>query len=73
MAARFDTAHHAGQRWSVGRLVRVGTLLLMALVFAVPIVTFMLLSLRAEDKVGRIPGGIYSLEGLSLDLSLIHI
>ncbi|MEA2025419.1 MAG: carbohydrate ABC transporter permease [Chloroflexota bacterium] len=67
MTAKFDTAHHAGQRWSVGRLVRVGTLGLMALVFAVPIVTFMLMSMREEDKFGNIPGGIYSLEGLSLD------
>jgi multiple sugar transport system permease protein len=67
MTARFDTAHHAGEHWSVGRLVRVGTLLLMALVFAVPIATFMILSLRQEDEIGKIPGGIYSLEGLSLD------
>jgi multiple sugar transport system permease protein len=67
MTAGFDTARHAGQHWSVGRLVRVGTLLLMALVFAVPIATFMILSLRQEDAIGRIPGGIYSLEGLSLD------
>ena len=64
---RFDTAHHAGQHWSVGRLVRVGTLLLMAAVFAVPSMTFMILSLRQEDEIGNIPGGIYSLEGLSLD------
>ncbi len=62
-----DTARHAGQQWTVGRLVRVGSLGLMALVFAVPIVTFMLLSLREEDEIGHIPGGIYSLEGLSLD------
>ena len=67
MTARFDTAHHAGEHWSVGRLVREGTLLLMALVFAVPIATFMILSLRQEDEIGKIPGGIYSLEGLSLD------
>ena len=64
---RFDTAHHAGQRWSVGRLVRVGSLALVALVFAVPIVTFMMLSLREEDEIGNSPGGIYSLDGLSLD------
>ena len=67
MTSRFDTAHHAGEHLSVGRLVRVGTLLLMALVFAVPIATFMILSLRQEDEIGKIPGGIYSLEGLSLD------
>ena len=67
MASRLDSSHHAGQGWSVGRLVRLGTLSLVALVFAVPIVTFMLLSLREEDEVGNIPGGIYSLEGLSLD------
>lgn len=63
----YDTAHYAGQRWTVERLVRVGSLSLMALVFAVPIVTFMLLSLRKEDGIGHIPGGIYSLEGMSLD------
>ena len=67
MAAKSDTAHHAGQHWSVGRLVRVGTLALVAVVFAVPIVTFMLMSMRQEDEFGNIPGGIYSLEGLSLD------
>jgi multiple sugar transport system permease protein len=67
MASRFDSAHHAGQHWSVGRLVRVGTLGLVAVVFAVPIVTFMLMSMRQEDEFGNIPGGIYSLEGLSLD------
>ena len=61
MASRLDSSHHAGQGWSVGRLVRLGTLSLVALVFAVPIVTFMLLSLREEDEVGNIPGGIYSL------------
>lgn len=60
-------ARHAGQRWSISRLVRVGTLGLMALVFAVPIITFMALSLRQEDDIGNIPEGIYSLQGLSLD------
>lgn len=62
-----DFARHAGQRWTVGRLVRVGSLSLVAIVFAVPIMTFMLLSLRQEDDLGQIPGGIYSLSGLSLD------
>ena len=54
MSATHD-ARHAGDRWSVSRLVRVGTLGLMALVFAVPIVTFMVLSLRQEDEIGNIP------------------
>jgi multiple sugar transport system permease protein len=67
MTASSHPARHAGQRWSVGRLLRVGTLGLVAIVFAVPIVTFMVLSLRAENGTGLVPGGIYSLEGLSID------
>jgi multiple sugar transport system permease protein len=73
MASKTDTARHAGEGWSVGRLVRVGTLSLVALVFAVPIVTFMVLSLRKENEFGKIPGGIYSLEGLSLDNLLTNL
>ena len=64
---RPQAAHHAGDRWSVGRLVRIGTLALMAAAFAVPIITFMVLSLREEDEFGNLPHGIYSLEGLSLE------
>ncbi len=66
----YDTARHAGQRWSVGRLTRLGSMGLVAVVFAVPIVTFMLMSFREEDGIGKVPGGIYSITGLSLDNAL---
>ena len=59
--------HHAGQHWSFGRLFRLGTLGLMVAVFAIPIMTFMFMSLREEDGIGQVPGGIYSISGLSLD------
>jgi multiple sugar transport system permease protein len=64
--ARLGTARHAGDRWSMGRLMRLGTLGLVAALFAIPIVTFMLMSMRQENEIGMVPGGIYSLEGLSL-------
>ncbi len=67
MSTDNDSARHAGQAWTSGRLVRVGTLALMALVFAVPIVTFMLLSFRQEADNGRVVESVYSLSGLSLD------
>ncbi len=44
-----------------------GTLGLVAAVFAIPIVTFMLMSLRFEGPTGQVPYGIYSLQGLSLE------
>jgi multiple sugar transport system permease protein len=67
MSSNHDSARHAGQAWTSGRLIRVGTLALMALVFAVPIVTFMLLSFRQEADNGRVVESVYSLSGLSLD------
>jgi len=67
MTTTRDTAHHAGNRWSAGRMIRLGTLGLVAAVFAIPIVTFMLMSLRFEGPTGQVPYGIYSLQGLSLE------
>jgi len=67
MAMKPDTARHAGNRWSAGRMIRLGTLGLVAAVFAIPIVTFMLMSLRFEGPTGQVPYGIYSLQGLSLE------
>ncbi len=67
MSSSPRATRHAGQRWTMGRFFRLGTLGLVAAVFAIPIVTFMLMSLREENETGKVPGGIYSLEGLSLD------
>jgi multiple sugar transport system permease protein len=67
MTSKHDTARHAGGDWNTGRLVRVGSMGLVAIIFAVPIVTFMLMSLREENEIGKVPGGIYSITGLSLD------
>lgn len=59
--------HAAAGSWTTGRLLRVGTLSLVAVVFAVPIVTFILMSFRQEDAIGNVPGGIYAVTGLSLE------
>jgi multiple sugar transport system permease protein len=61
------TRHAAAGNWTTGRLLRVGTLGLVAVVFAVPIVTFILMSFRQEDAIGNVPGGIYAITGLSFD------
>jgi multiple sugar transport system permease protein len=59
--------HAAAGSWTTGRLLRVGTLGLVAVVFAVPIVTFILMSFRQEDAIGNVPGGIYAVTGLSFE------
>lgn len=59
--------HHAGSRWTLGRLGRVGALSSVALIFGVPIATFILMGFRQQDGIGQVPGGIFSLEGLSLE------
>lgn len=59
--------HAAAGSWTTGRLLRVGTLSLVAVVFAVPIVTFILMSFRQEDAIGNVPGGIYAVTGLSFE------
>ena len=58
---------YAGSRWTISRVGRVGTLSAVALLFGIPIATFILMGFRQQDPVGQVPGGIFSLSGLSLD------
>ena len=65
--SRTTAGRHAGSRWTPNRAGRVGTLSFAALIFAIPIATFILMGFRREDGVGQVPGGIFSLGGLSLE------
>ncbi len=59
--------HAASSRWTPSRAGRVGTLTTVAIIFAVPIVTFILMGFREENAVGKVPGGIFSIAGLSIE------
>jgi multiple sugar transport system permease protein len=67
------TRRHAGTRWTPNRAGRVGTLTFVALIFAIPIATFMLMGFREEDGIGRVPGGIFSIQGLSIDNAMRNL
>jgi multiple sugar transport system permease protein len=60
-------SRHAGSRWTLNRAGRVSTLTFVALIFAIPIATFMLMGFREENGIGQVPGGIFSLQGLSIE------
>ena len=57
----------ASSRWTPSRAGRVGTLSVAAVIFAVPMLAFFLMSFRQEDGVGQVPGGVFALTGLSLE------
>ena len=58
---------HAGSRWTINRAGRVGSLSFVAMIFGIPIATFILMGFRQQDGIGQVPGGIFSLAGLSLE------
>jgi multiple sugar transport system permease protein len=61
------TGHHAaGERWTATRIGRITVLLGVAIIFAVPMITFALMGFRHENPIGQVPEGIFSLQGLSL-------
>lgn len=63
-----NQSHHAASsRWTPSRAGRVGILSGAAFIFAVPILAFVLMGFRQEDGVGQVPGGIFSIVGLSLE------
>ncbi len=59
--------HAATSRWTPSRAGRVGTMSAAAFIFAVPILTFILMGFRQENSTGQVPGGIFSILGLSLE------
>ena len=66
--SRSDThRRHAGAHWTLSRAGRVGALAVVALIFGIPILTFVLMGFRQQDPIGQVPGGIFSLSGLSIE------
>lgn len=55
----------AARRWDAGRVVRVGFMSLLALVFLYPLVGFFAVALRTDDGVARGTGGLLGLGELS--------
>ena len=66
-ATRNGSRHAASSRWTPSRAGRVGTLSIVGIIFAVPMLTFFLMGFRQEDGVGQVPGGVFALTGLSLE------
>jgi multiple sugar transport system permease protein len=66
-ASGTTAGRHAGSGWTVPRAGRVSTLTFIALIFAVPIVTFILMGFREEGPIGKVPGGVFALSGLSIE------
>ena len=68
MAQSSALSHPAGTRarWTTGRILRLLLLTLLGALFFVPIATFVLMALRHEDSIGQVPGGIWSLDGVSI-------
>lgn len=60
------------RRWTRSRLGRVGLLVAAGLLFAIPMATFLGMGFRAHDGTGQVPGGIFSLFGLSISNALAN-
>jgi multiple sugar transport system permease protein len=67
MAQTATTRRSSSARgWTRTRFGRVGVLLAAGALFAIPMATFLGMGFRTNDGTGQVPGGIYSLAGLSI-------
>jgi multiple sugar transport system permease protein len=73
MARTADARPTSGSRgWTRTRAGRITLLLLAGLLFAIPMATFFGMGFRTHDDTGQVPGGIYSLAGLSISNAIAN-